>query len=118
MFGYGSQIDFRDVPLYDTIVLGINMGLRYDELGKMSIEHLNVIPGILGTGIIQVFIPVAINGNSRLSNFLIADPFIALLTSMRVRENRPRFPFCLITDNNMVQASWPWNNLIFSKFLR
>ena len=102
-FGCGQQIDYRDILLHAAMILGLNVGLRYDELRKISIQHVSVIPGISGDGRILLFIPESIKnctkgceykvcawpGNSDLRNCLITDPFVALLSWMRVRGTVP-----------------------------
>ncbi len=43
-FGSGRKIDYRDVLLHAIIVVGLNLGLRYDEADKMRIENVSSNP--------------------------------------------------------------------------
>lgn len=39
---WSSSIDARDVQLDDILVLGIHLGLRYDEVGKLQVKKFSV----------------------------------------------------------------------------
>ena len=131
-FGCGQTIDNRDILLHAILILGLNLGLRHDEVKKMKIENVSVIPGLSGTGSILLFIPVSIKnltkgreyvvrswpGNSKLRNALITDPFVALLTWMKLRGNRPGFLFCHVNEKNMIDTGRQWSTHDFTEFLR
>ncbi len=54
----GKPIDCRDVLLHAIMDVGLNVGLRYDEVCKMKIEDVTVTPGVRGTGSILLNITV------------------------------------------------------------
>lgn len=108
-FGCGNPIDFRDVLLHAIMIVELNLGFRYDEIHKMRIENVTVVPGMQKTGNILIFIPEYIKnstkgreytlrdwpGNTKMINLTLVDRFLALLFWMNVRGNCPGFLLCV-----------------------
>ena len=131
-FCCGNSIDNRDVLIHAVLLLGLNFGLRHDEVNKMKIENVSVMPGMDGTGSILLFIPVSIKnstkgreyivrnwpGNSKLRNSIITDPFVALLSWMKLRGNRPGYLFCHVNKKNMMDVNRQWSTHDFTTFFR
>ena len=131
-FGCGKPMYNRDVLINVLALLGFNWGLRHDEVNKMKIENVSVIPGIDGTGSIILFIPVSIknstkgrkfiirscSGNSKLRNYFITDPFVAILSRMKLRGNRPGYQFCHVHKKNMIDVNRQWSTHDFIAFFR
>ena len=115
-FACGNPIDNRDILIYALVLLGHYLGLRHDEINKMRIENVSLIPGIDVTGSTLLFIPASFknssrgrecivrnwNRNSKLRNYLITEPFIALLLWMKLRGNRLGYLLCLVNKKNMI----------------
>lgn len=130
--GNGGEIDQRDVLLHAIMIVGLNLGLRYDEVHKVQISHVTVNPGINGTGSILLSITEALKnstkpreyllrewpGNTKMRSAVIVDPFIALLTWMCIRGNRAGYLFCTVTDKNIVRANESWPVPTFTAFFR
>ncbi len=72
-FGSGRQIDNRDVLLHAIIVVGLNLGLRYDEAHKMRIENVSLIPGQSGTGSILLNIPTTIKNSTKRREYVLRE---------------------------------------------
>ncbi len=131
-FGCGKPIDCRDVLLHAIMVVGLNVGLRYDEVCKMKIEDVTVTPGVRGTGSILLNITVNTKnsttgreyiltewpGNTRMRHSVLTDPFVALLSWMSMRGNRPGYLFCDVTDKNVIVTNKFWTTNDFKVFLR
>lgn len=41
-YGCGRALDVRDIMLHSIFVLGLNLGLRFDEINKLKVEHVSV----------------------------------------------------------------------------
>lgn len=131
-FGCGQAIDYRDVILHAIILLGLNAGLRYDEVAKLRASHVTVNSGDIGTGSIILTITEAIKnstvgrqykirkwpGNTEMRSCMITCPFTALLSWMCIRGNREGYLFCAVNKKNMIMTDHPWPVKEFTSFLR
>lgn len=127
-----ERVDYRDVILHAVLLIGLNLGMRFDEVQKVEIGHVTVHPGIVGTGSIILTINVKIKnstiprtyklrewpGNTKMRRSLLCCPFTALLSWMSIRGNRPGYLFCHVSDKNMICTEKPWPVTEFTKFLR
>jgi len=130
--GCGREIDNRDILLHAILIVGLNLGLRYDEVHKLQISNVTVNPGENGTGSVQLSITESTKnstrpreyvlrewpGNTNMRKSMIVDPFIALLSWMCIRGNRPGYLFCTVNAKNMTLANEPWPVGMFTQFLR
>ena len=62
-FGSGRDIGNRYILPHATLIIDLNLGLGHDEVNKMKVENVSVIPGISGTGSILLLIPVSVKNS-------------------------------------------------------
>ncbi len=133
-FWLGSNIlrDYRDILLRAIMVVGLNQGLRNDEIQKLTIGSVTEVPGSSGEGSLYYPLKVAIKnstisrtdtirewpGERELRLLILLDLFIALLTWMMLRGNRPGYLFCDVNHNNMISSDKPWSAISFHDFFR
>ena len=130
-FGHGGHVDYRDVLLNAIMIIGLNMGLRFDEVRKLNIGHVTVHTGTSGTGSIVMSITTATKnstkpkdyvlrewpGNPTLRSSILVDPCVALLSWMCIRGNRPGYLFCAVNEKNMIASEKAWSAKQFTDFL-
>lgn len=56
-FGSGNGIDFRDVVLHATMVVGFSLGFKYNKVNNMAAENVTEVSDMEGSGSIPPFIP-------------------------------------------------------------
>lgn len=113
-FWYGSEyveqngLDIRDVQLHAICFMGLNLGLRFDELAKLKIDHVSVDEGCLTMTITESIKNSTVQrdyrvrrwpGKSALRNSVLMDPFLAILTWLSIRGRKPGFTFCDIIQS-------------------
>lgn len=127
-----SKVDYRDALLHAIMLVGLNLGMRYDEIQKVEIGHVTVNPGVTDTGSIRFTIMCKIKnsveprefflrkwpGNTKMRNSFICCPFSALLTWISIRGNRPGYLFSYVTEKKMIRTEQAWPVQEFVKFLR
>ena len=64
-FGSGQDRDHRDILLHTILIIDLNLGLRHDEVNKMKVKNVSVIPGIISTGRILLLIPVPVKNSTK-----------------------------------------------------
>lgn len=122
--------DVCDVQLHAIMVVGLNLGMQFDEVRKINMENISVTSdGILITiyEIIKnethgrIYNVREWDGNSSLRNSLLMDPNVALLSWMRMRGGTTGPLFC---DYRRVNAGILFNHEVplpaakFKDFLR
>lgn len=131
-FGCGKDINYKDVLLHTIMLVGLNCGLRYDEVHKLKISHVTINSGELDTGSIILTITERIKnstvgrqyilrkwpGNTEIRNSIILCPFTAVLSWLNIRGNREGYLFCDISNKNLLKTDRPWQVKEFTKFLR
>lgn len=105
------------------MITGLNVGLRYDEVCKMRMEHEAVVPGVQGSGSIFLYIAESIKSstkgreyelkewpvNTNMRTSLIMDPFLALLSWINTTGNREGFLFSDVNKKNMIITRKAWS---------
>lgn len=129
-FGSDKNVDKRDVLLHAVLVLGLNMGMRYDEIFKLTAGHLSVIGGN-----VALTLAVAIKnsteqrnyvlrewpGDSALRHSLYMDPKTALLSWLTTRGCKPGPLFCdftIVRSGTLLDLAKPLSPSKFSNLLR
>jgi len=123
-------LDVRDVLIHAAIVVGMNIGLRYDEVTKLKVESLSVLPDEIRMTIVESIKNSTVRrdyqlmewpGNSDLRHSIMMDPKLALLTWLRTRGDQPGFIFCDVREvrhGHVIDGSKPFTAETFSKFLQ
>ena len=92
--GSGKLIDHRDVLLHAILVVGLSQGLRYDEIHKLAIGSLSIVPDVACAGSVCFSLTQSTKGSAESRNYVLRewpgdtdlrlpvalDPFIPLLT--------------------------------------
>lgn len=94
---------YQDVLLHASLVVGLNLGIRYEEIMKVKIESVAVVPEIMAEGNMYFSLPIAIKNSTSYKTYVIKewpgdtkirisfmiDHFIDHMTFMCIRGNRP-----------------------------
>lgn len=97
-----------DVLLHAILVTGLNLGMRYDEIHKLTTDHVCIT-----SNSIELYIETRIKNSTRgrryklqewpnkdLRKSLFMDPYIAVLAWLVVRGTRKGFVFCDVSLNS------------------
>ncbi len=99
----GDEPDARDVQLHAIMVLGLNMGMRFDEVQKLSLDHLTILSdgttleiteSIKNSTETRTYKIRDWPGNSALRYSVLMDPFVALQSWLMIRGTSPGPIFC------------------------
>lgn len=128
--GANDSDDIRDVLLHSILLVGINLGLRYDEVMKLRVEHLSTnsdgVTFTLNESIknspTQLIYHIAEwEGNRVIRQSIFLDPFIALYSWLEIRggDDGPIFSDIKLNMTGMtINTSVPWSVSNFTSFLR
>ena len=131
-FWHGSdgKVDPRDEAIHAIWLLGLNLGLRFDEVSKLRLENVTV-----DDNNITISLLVSIKNSTvqrdyvfrewpspALRSSIFADPFVAFLSFLKVRGDVPGFLFCdMSTSRNagiILNPRKPWSNKCYTAFMR
>jgi len=111
-YGRDGETAICDVELHAVLVLGLNLGLRYDEISKLKAEHVSVGSGgetltlceaIKNSTVQRDYHLREWDGNTPLRNSIFMDPFLALYSRLTIRGSRPGPLFCDISEIGRAQ---------------
>eukprot|EP00178_Gracilaria_changii_P020163 TRINITY_DN585_c0_g2_i2.p1 TRINITY_DN585_c0_g2~~TRINITY_DN585_c0_g2_i2.p1 ORF type:complete len:424 (-),score=38.19 TRINITY_DN585_c0_g2_i2:1118-2389(-) len=97
-----SQMEIMDIVFHSVCVLGLNLGLRYDEVSKLRMENVSIgrqsatltsKTAIKNSTVERVYELAEWDGNTALHFSLYMDPFVALLSWVVARGNDNGFLF-------------------------
>lgn len=86
-FGSLAGVDARDIQLHAILVLGLNLGVRFEEIAKLTTQHISIDDGSV---ILTITVSIKNSteqrnyhlrewpGNSALRHSVFMDPFVAL----------------------------------------
>ncbi len=100
-FGKKGHVDYCDVMLHAVLVVGLNIGLRFDEVNNLKIGHVTVHPSVTWTGRMEMSLTEDIRNsavqrdskikewpsNTDMRKSVFMDPFVAML-SVDVRKRK------------------------------
>lgn len=125
-----KQPDSRDILLHAILCLGLNVGLRFDEVSKLSMEHLTIDSGQITFTIVQSIKNSTeqrnyevrdLPGNSSLRSSVYMDPFVAVISWLTERGSSSGAVFCDIKETNngiIINPQIPWSSSKFTAFFR
>lgn len=123
---YGKMIDIRDIQLHAIFLLGLNLGLRYDEISKLQLQRVSVN----SEGIVITLVEAIKNstvqrdyrlrdweGDESLRSSIYMDPNTALLSWLNVRGSNHGPLFCDYSLSNAGVTLNPTKRLSSKKFI-
>ena len=129
-YGRGKVTAAPDVLLHAILVVGLNLGLRYDEIKKLKVQNVSVGSGGCTLTLLESIKNSTVHrtyqlrdwfGNSALRFSYFMDPFLALYSWLTLRGSSPGPLFC---DVNKTRNGWvidtkaPWSSKKFTEFFR
>lgn len=128
---YWQRGNDEDVLLHAIFLVGLNLGLRYDEVGKLSIDYVSVTSdsislktdsGVKNQTSQRSYKIEEWPGNSSLVGSIFMDPKIALLSWLTVRGPQDGFLFCDVVHNKAgfckINTSEPLTSARFNILMR
>lgn len=100
-----------DILLHAILVVGLNLGLRYDEISKLKIEHVSVVSGNITMTLLESIKNSTVErlyqieewpADTKLRYSVFMDPFVAILSWLTTRGATDGYVFCDMTDNRGV----------------
>ena len=116
----------KESELHAIFVLGIHLGLRFDEVGKIRVEHISVTStdvvitieeAIKNSTIEKKYMLEEWPGNSDLRHSLYMDPFVAIFTWLQMPGPAPGQLFCDNSDTRVGVKLNPSKSLSSVKFV-
>ena len=120
----------RDVALHAALIVGMNMGMRFDELSKIHISEVSVDNGKVVMNLRQKIKNSTTFRSYKLRDWpasslirysIYLDPQLAILSWLTVRGSRKGPLFCDIVQNNeggFIDHTRAWKTDSFTSFLR
>lgn len=108
--GIKSKEDVRDIQLHSIIVIGLNLGLRFDGISQIQMQHisttsdavvLTMVESIKNSATQRNYTLRDWDGNKPLRHSIFMDPIVALLTWLTSRGGSYGPYFC---DYSMTKA--------------
>ena len=126
-----SPIDCRDIILHAVLTVGLNVGLRYDEISKIMVDSVSVDDDNITMTINTVIKNSTISRDYRLLEWpahcphlrssILMDPKIALLTWLEIRGTEPGPLFCNLKETRsgfILDCSKHWSVEKFNSHLQ
>ena len=129
-YGKNAPVHLEDVLLHAVLVVGLNLGLRYDEITKLRIESKSVYSGgctmtinesIKNSTVQRTYHLTDWDGNTALRFSYFLDPFLAPYSWITLRGSASGPIFCNVkstTAGKTVDTTRPWSAKKFTDFLR
>lgn len=109
--------DVRDILLHAILVVGLHLGLRFDEVSKLKTEHVSTFSGQVTMTLTEAIKNSTVQrnyafeerpGNTALRFSLFMDPYTALYSWLAVRTAKPGPLFC---DFKKTRGGWRHDRL-------
>lgn len=129
-YGRGSPVLIEDVLLHAILVVGLNLGLRYDEITKIRVENVSIYSGgctmtmnqsIKNSTVQRTYRLSDWEGNTPLRFSMFMDPFIAMYSWLTIRGSNSGPLFCDVKDTDAgysIDTSKAWCAKKFTEHLR